>query len=172
MQHKERKTEAPAVLLHRGPALSTLPEEGTLDPEVVEERWGGRNAGAPSEHGRPLTGKPLWASAPGWRRDAEPLHTASRLPAQRDGLRVTGRGNPLLTGCSVYTYNPTHTYPRNPHLSLRRRISAGVSAEAEGEGKNVLEPLPRSPCFQAPDVGGGVSWMKVSCREPPRSHPG
>lgn len=45
MEHKERKTEAPAVFLHRGPALSTLPEEGTLDPEVVEERRGGRNAG-------------------------------------------------------------------------------------------------------------------------------
>lgn len=76
------------------------------------------------------------------------------LPAQQDGLRVTGRGNPLLTGCSVYTCNPTHTDPRNPHLSLWRRISAGVSAEAEGGEKNVLEPHPRNPCFQAPDFGG------------------
>lgn len=117
-------------------------------------------------------GKPRWASAPGWRRDAEPLQTASRLPAQRDGLRVTGRGNPLLTGCSVYTYNPTHTYPRNPHLSLRRRISAGVSAEAEGEGKNVLEPPPRSPCFQAPDVGGrGIMDEGELSRAPPEVIP-
>lgn len=66
--------------------------KGHLIPRWWRSDGEGRNAGAPSEHGRPLTGKPRWASAPGWRRDAEPLQTASPPACSTGRFKGDGEG--------------------------------------------------------------------------------